>query len=164
MMRKAVFFLFALAMWMLLSWPFDRQHLITGSAVSLLITLLTGDMFVNRPHLFKNPGRYLWFLSFIPVFLWECLKANIEVACLVAHPDTPINPGIVRIRTGLKSDTGLTFLANAITLTPGTMSVDIDRENGCLYVHWIRVNEKDMSAASKAIAGKFESILARIFE
>jgi len=131
---------------------------------AFLVALLTGDMFVNRPHVFKNPKRYFWFLYYIPVFIWECFKANLDVAYRVIHPDLPINPGIVKVKTKLKSDTGLTFLANSITLTPGTLSVDIDRKNGFIYIHWINVKAHDTDAASKLIVSTFEPILEKIFE
>ena len=76
----------------------------------------------------------------------------------------PIKPGIVKVETSLKSDTGLTFLANSITLTPGTLTVDIDREGGFLYIHWINVRHKDIEGATKSIVKRFERILTRIFE
>ena len=91
-------------------------------------------------------------------------KANIDVAWRVIHPDIPIKPGIVKLKTTLKSETGLTFLANSITLTPGTLSVDIDQKNGFLYVHWIDVKDKDTEAATRIIVERFEKILRRIFE
>ena len=78
------------------------------------------------------------------------------------HPDLPINPGIVKILTGLSSDMGKSFLANSITLTPGTLTVDIDGEY--LYVHWINVTTQDIEEASKIISGRFEKIIRRIFE
>ncbi len=90
--------------------------------------------------------------------------ANIDVAYRVLHPNLPIKPGIVKVKTNLKTDTALTFLANSITLTPGTMSVDIDKDNGFLYIHWINVKDKDVEAATKMIVEKFEKILAKIFE
>jgi multicomponent Na+:H+ antiporter subunit E len=121
-------------------------------------------MFVKRPHVFKSIKRYFWFLYYIPLFIWECIKANIDVAYRVAHPDLPINPGIVKVKTTLKSDTGLTFLANSITLTPGTMSVDIDPEFGFLYIHWINVKDKDIQKATEIIVKPFEDVLRRIFE
>jgi len=76
----------------------------------------------------------------------------------------PINPGIVKVKTILKSDTGLTFLANSITLTPGTLSVDIDQGKGFIYVHWIDVKDKDIERATRLIVHRFEKILSRIFE
>ena len=165
-MRRSQIILFILAFstWTFLTWPPDYQHLIIGILVSGFVSFMTGDMFVKRPHIFKSINRYLWFLCYIPLFLWECIKANIDVAYRVSHPGLPINPGIVKVKTTLRSDTGLTFLANSITLTPGTMSVDIDQENGFLYIHWIDVKDKDIQRATEIIVQRFEHILKRIFE
>ena len=80
------------------------------------------------------------------------------------HPRLPINPGIVKVKVELKTDTALTFLANSITLTPGTMSVDIDKENGILYIHWINVKTKDIESATRIIVERFEKILKKIFD
>lgn len=164
MKSNVILFLIGLLVWMLLTWPPDGQHLLVGVLVAALVSFLTGDMFVKRPHLFKHVNRYLWFLFYIPLFLWECIKANIDVAYRVSHPRLPIHPGIVKVKTSLKSDTGLTFLANSITLTPGTLSVDIDQENGFLYVHWIDVKDQSQERATRMIVERFEKILKRIFE
>ena len=164
MSSRVLLFIVGLLVWLLLVWPPDAQHLIIGALVASLVSSVTGDLFVKRLHLFARFSRYLWFLYYIPVFIWECIKANIDVAYRVGHPDVPIRPGIVRIKTSLKSDTALTFLANSITLTPGTMSMDIDRDNGYLYIHCIYVHDAAQEAATKLIAGQFENILKRIFE
>ena len=165
MKRKIVLFLVAFMVWCLLNWPPDWQHLVIGILVSAFCAFMTGDLFINRPHVLKHPLRYWYFLTlYLPRFLWECLKANIDVACRVAHPKLPINPGIVKIKTSLKTDTALTFLANSITLTPGTLTVDIDKDKGILYIHWIDVREKDINKATQIIAGHFEKILCKIFE
>jgi multicomponent Na+:H+ antiporter subunit E len=165
-MRKSqlVLFVLALFIWELLTWPPDPQHLIIGILVSGFVSFMTGDMFVKRPHHLTHISRYFWLLYYIPLFIWECIKANIDVAYRVTHPDLPINPGIVKVKTTLKSDTALTFLANSITLTPGTMSVDIDAENGFLYIHWIDVKDKDIQKATEIIVKTFEDVLKRIFE
>ena len=164
MKSRIVLFILAFFVWALLNWVPDWQHLLIGVFVSALVAYLTGDMFVQRPYVLKQGRRYLWFFYYIPIFLWEMFKANIDVAYRVIHRKLPINPGIVKIKTNLKSDTGLTFLANSITLTPGTMCVDVDREKGCLYVHWIDVKDKDVEGATEKIAYRFEKILTRIFE
>lgn len=165
-MKKSRIILFGLAfmVWVSLVWPLDGQHALIGVFVAAFVAFMTGDMFVQRPHVFTHPRRYLWFLYYIPVFIWECFKANIDVAFRVGHPDMPIHPGIVKIKTNLKSETGLTFLANSITLTPGTLSVDIDKEKGYIYVHWINVKAQDVDKATKLVAEKFERILKEIFE
>jgi multicomponent Na+:H+ antiporter subunit E len=98
------------------------------------------------------------------MFLWECFKANLDVAYRVLHPRLPIHPGIVKVRTKLTTDTALTFLANSITLTPGTMSVDIDKDNGILYIHWIDVKTKDVESATRIIVDRFEKVLKKIFD
>ena len=164
MTSRIILFIFGFIAWVFLTWIPDWQHLIIGVFVSAFVAFMTGDFFVRRTHLLAHPGRYLWFLYYIPIFVWECFKANIDVAYRVIHPDLPIHPGIVKVRTNLTSDTALTFLANSITLTPGTLTVDVDKENGYLYIHWIEVKDKDINKATKLIVEKFEKILKRIFE
>lgn len=161
---RIILFVVGFLVWVLLNWVPDWQHIVIGVFVSGFVAYMTGDFFIKRPHLVVHVGRYFWFFYYVPIFLWECLKANIDVAYRVMHPDLPIHPGIVKVRTILKSDTALTFLANSITLTPGTLSVDIDRDNGYLYVHWIYVKDRDIGGATKLIVEKFEKILKRIFE
>ena len=164
MKSRIILFILAFLVWVFLCWIPDWQHLLIGVLVAGFVAFMTGDMFVQRPHVFKHIERYLWVMYYIPIFVWECFKANIDVAWRVIHPDIPIKPGIVKLKTTLKSETGLTFLANSITLTPGTLSVDIDQKNGFLYVHWIDVKDKDTEAATRIIVERFEKILRRIFE
>lgn len=164
MKSRFILFIIGFFTWMLLGWPLDLQHALVGIPVAALVAFLTGDMFTRRPHHFGHITRYLWFCYYVPLFLWECVKANIDVALRVINPKLPINPGIVKIKTSLKSDTALTFLANTITLTPGTFCVDIKPKEGILYIHWIDVKAKDAEKATELIAGKFEGVLKRIFE
>jgi multicomponent Na+:H+ antiporter subunit E len=165
MKRKIVLFLTALVAWVLLNWPPDVQHLIVGVFAAALVAYLTGDLFIRRPFLLRHPHRYsVFFFQYLPVFLWEVIKANVDVAYRVIHPRLPIRPGIVKVKTSLKTDTGLTFLANSITLTPGTMTVDVDRANGFLYIHWIDVGAQDVEAATRKVVERFEKILSKIFE
>jgi len=165
MKSRIVLFILAFVVWSLLNWVPDWQHLIVGIFVAAFVAFMTGDFFIQRPHVLKHPLRYWYFIAFyLPIFLWECFKANIDVAYRVLHPKLPINPGIVKVKTSLRSDTALTFLANSITLTPGTLSVDIDSDNGILYVHWIDVKTKDTEAATKIIIKRFEKILTKIFD
>ncbi len=161
---RIVLFVISFIVWILFTFSFDLQHIIVGLLCSLIVTILVGDIYTQNLYKFKNPSRYLWFVYYILVLFWEMLKANIDVAYRVLHPKLPIKPGIVKVKTKLKSDTGLTFLANSITLTPGTMSVDVDKENGVLYVHWINVKTTDIEKATQIIVSRFEKILEKIFE
>ena len=166
MMRtRFTFFLVYFFTWLVLSWSLNPVNLAVGAFISALILFLTSGVLEKKTvgsH--KNFKRYLWLLYYIPLFIWECFKANLDGAYRVIHPDLPMRPGIVKVRTNLKSDSGLTFLANTITLKPGTMTVDIDRENGFLYVHWVNVESQDIEKATKIIVEKFEKVLMRIFE
>lgn len=161
---KIVLFLLTLAVWMLLSWSFAPEDLFVGTLLGFVVTWLTCDMFSPKANIFRRFSRYLWFIYYIPLFIWECIKANIDSAYRVIHPDLPMRPGIVKVKTSLKSDTALVILANTLTLKPGTMTVDMDKDNGFLYIHSVDVGTEDVDKASVAIIGKFERVLKRIFE
>jgi multicomponent Na+:H+ antiporter subunit E len=78
-----------------------------------------------------------------------------------------INPGIVKISPNLKTDFGITMLANSITLTPGTLSVDIDEDSNDLYIHWINVKNEALKKTPvdcKHICGSFHKWVRRIAE
>ena len=173
MTKKIILFGLWFVVWCGLNWPVSAQDAALGVFASLFVTYMTADLaggpgkekVVRKRGISGNIIRIAWFLCYIAVFLWECLKANIDVALRVLHPGLPIRPGTVRVRVNLKSDAGLTLLANSITLTPGTTSVDIDREKGILYVHWIYVKGDHAGGwARLPVAEKFERILKRIFE
>jgi multicomponent Na+:H+ antiporter subunit E len=89
--------------------------------------------------------------------------ANIEVAYRVITGK--IRPGIVRIKPDLKTNLGRTILANSITLTPGTLTVDIDEKNGDIIVHWINVKETESEEGKlKAVCGSFAKWARRLAE
>ncbi len=157
-------FCISFLLWCLLSFAVDWQHLLAGFLVSVMAALLMGDMFTDQAYKWFHFHRYIWFLWYLVVFTWECIKSNIDVACRIVHPHLPINPGIVKVKTILKTETALTFLANFITLTPGTFTVDIDKEAGVLYIHWIDVTTQDVEEASRRIVSTFERILKEVFE
>ncbi len=75
-----------------------------------------------------------------------------------------INPGIVKVKTNLRSDFALALLANSITLTPGTVTIDISGQGENLYVHWLTVNTRDEHKIAKKIKGNYESQLRGIFK
>lgn len=165
MRQKLILFSAAFFVWCLFTWLPDTEHLLVGIAVAGLIAYLLGDLVVCKPRRIWYPRRYTTFLlHYIPVFLWEVLKANLDVAYRVLHPGLPITPGIVKVTTTLRSEMAMTFLANSITLTPGTMSVDIDADQRVLYVHWIDVRSHDSETATRIIVERFERILRKVFE
>ena len=97
-------------------------------------------------------------------FIGKETMMNLNVAAIVLHPKRPIKPGIIKIRTGLKTDAGLTTLANSITLTPGTFTVDINPAKGELYIHCLTVESKDTEQNTRDIGMKFEPLIKEVFE
>ena len=168
MKRRLIYFVVSFAVWVAVSWPFveggiDVQVLVAGLIASGLVAVLFHEMLPKEHHVFLSPIRVFWFLVYVPIFSYYMVKANIDVLYRALHPQMPIRPGIVKIRTSLKSDSAITALANSITLTPGTLTVDLT-EDGYLYIHWIYVQSDDMEQATRQIAGPFEWFIKRIFE
>jgi multicomponent Na+:H+ antiporter subunit E len=150
------------ALWMLLFWSLDWWVIGTGAFFALLVGTLLGDIYPDGFQRIVDPRRWLYFLIYLPYFLYYCIRANFDVALRVIHPDVPIRPGIVKVRTTLTSEMAKTFLANSITLTPGTLTIDVD--GGDLYIHWINIDTEDVKKRTAEICGRFEPLLRRIFE
>lgn len=160
--QRLVYWVAAMILWLVLVWTFHYQELIVGGVAALLTALLFGGQLPLTPTRLLDPRRWFWLIVYVPVFAYQCLKSNIDVALRVLSPGLQLRPGIVKIRTILKSDVARVFLANSITLTPGTMAVDIVGDT--LYIHWISVAAEDPREAARAIVGPFEFFLARIFD
>jgi multicomponent Na+:H+ antiporter subunit E len=161
---RIIVFVFALIVWFALTDIKDYQEALIGIAISALITFLAGQFLITTEKSQHPAKRFFHFLIYIPIFFWEMIKANLEVAYLVVHPLLPIKPGIVKIKTKLTKDSAITVLANSITLTPGTMTVDVNKDKGELYIHWIKVKSQETELATKEISEKFEKTLMEVFE
>ena len=81
-------------------------------------------------------------IAFIFFFLWELLKANLQVAYDVVTPKFYMTPGIVRVPLEAETNLEITLLANLITLTPGTLSLDVSDDRKVLYVHAMYLSDK----------------------
>ena len=156
----AVIALFLL--WIVLTSTVFWQEVLTGLIFSIIVAALTYSTFNEKGMWNLSPRRIVYAMGYIPFFLWEVVKANFDVAYRVVHPDMPIKPGIVEIRTEMKSDIGKLGLANSITLTPGTLTMDVDGDR--MFIHWIEVETEDVEGASMTIGRKFERYLKGIFE
>ena len=129
------------------------QEIIVGAIVAAIVSLFSSQYFAREDGmwLFKK-FRIINLIAFIPVYLWELIKANFSVAIKSLSPKIDINPGIVKITTDLNSDYGLAMLSNCITLTPGTITMDIyeDEDNkNAMYIHWIDATTEDTKEASE---------------
>jgi multicomponent Na+:H+ antiporter subunit E len=87
--------------------------------------------------------RLFFLLVFVVIFAYEILVANLRVAYEVLTPGYQMSAAIVRVPTSLRNPTEATLLANAITMTPGTLTLEIDPTNYDLYVHSLYVTSID---------------------
>ena len=161
-------FVLCFAFWVLLTWSFTMQELIAGGVVSLAVALFSARFFIHEdPGWLLNPGRLFSMLAFwLGIFPCEMVKANLDMARRCFGGCKDINPGIVRIPVGLKSEYGQAALANSITLTPGTITVEVTEQNGepTYYIHWIDVTKPSGKEAGDAIKGTLEKGLRRVWE
>ena len=147
--------------WLLLNASLSPVVVVSGLGAALIIAVF----FSVRHPVFKdmklNPKAIIYLFIYFFVFTLELLKANFDVARRVLSPSLPINPGIVEVKTKLKSKIGRLALANSITLTPGTLTVDIKDDS--LFIHWIDVTSTDIKGATKKIVENFEKYLEVIY-
>ena len=161
-MNVILYYLICFATWLLLTSSLSWHNLVAGGVISLLTTIVFSRFFNFDIKKLLNPLRYFWLIIYILYFIWECIKANFDVAYRVIHPALPVKPGIVRVKLNLKGSLARTILANSITMTPGTIAVDIIDD--IMYVHWIYVRSQEHDDYAYRISGKFERILTKIFE
>lgn len=158
--RAVLLFVFLMVFWIMLT-GWKEEEIVFAIGLSLLITLI----FTSKSSVFSEikftPKSILYMFIYVFVFLSELVKSNFDVAARVASPKLPINPGIVKVKTKLKSKLGRIMLANSITLTPGTLTVETKGEY--YYIHWIDVSAKNIQSATDEIVSKFEKYLEVIF-
>lgn len=149
-----------LSIWILLAGT-SMQELLFGTGLVFIILVFFGSKFELLADLKLNPKALLYLVIYCLVFMRELIKSNIDVARRVVHPKLPINPGIVKVQTRLKSRLGRAFLANSITLTPGTLTVE--SKGGYFYIHWIDVSAQNSEEATQKIVSTFEKYLEVIY-
>jgi multicomponent Na+:H+ antiporter subunit E len=154
-------FVLLLLIWLMLTGSFQTINLLVGVVLALLFAIIFGKSSMIFGKLRFTPKMFLYTILYLVVFLWELIKSNVNVALRVINPKLPINPGIVKVKTRLKSPMGRMILANSITLTPGTLTIDI--KDDFFYIHWIDVKTLDAEEVRKEIFGKFEKYLEVIY-
>lgn len=148
--RFAFFFVILMAAWLLLSGKFDAFHV--GWGVLTAIVIAATAMAWPRSSMFPVARV----LGFIPWHLWQVFISNLRVARLVLTPGMPIQSRLLCDKPGLDDPRAQTLLGAAITLTPGTLTVDIDGEQ--MVVHAL-----DEASARDITAGVMQEKVRRVF-
>jgi len=151
-------FLIMFVLWVLLSGKFDPFHMTMGLISCAIVSFLSSDLLFSSPKMEGLVGHWIRFGIYIPWLMLEIIKANLHVTYLVFHPRMMdlIDPRIIKFRSKLKSDLALVTFANSITLTPGTITVDISLD-GDFKVHAID------KASGEPLPGEMEARVAKAF-
>ncbi len=161
--KFSVVLLSLVGLWALLNQTLSLDVLAVGLVPIVLILVLFRSFIaqLDVPPLWRP--RCLWAIFvFGVVFFRALVLSTVDVAWRVVHPKLPLRPAIVVIRLRLRQPGAQLLLANAITLTPGTLSMDLRGQD--LYIHWLDHRDQlDSVAAKKAIADQFERCLEAIY-
>ncbi len=142
-------FILLFLVWIGVTNSLNIQELIVGAIVSFLIA-----KFFTPKREFNLKDLAVKYIRFIPIFLKNLIESNIAVAKIVLNPKLPINTGIVKLKTDLTNEHDRLILANAITLTPGTITVELrDRE---LFIHVLNLDSLDRDKLQESIIGGLE--------
>ena len=156
-------------LWILLTFLWFAANMslaVEALATGALISAVLAYMFTRRPGIWRSirfsPARLYHFILYTGVFLVELARANVNMMRYVYARRIVVKPGIVRIKTKLKTPVARLALANSIALTPGSLVIDVDGDS--LFVHWLDVKTTDPEEATRTIAGPFEEHLGKAFE
>ena len=162
-MSKFIFtWIILFIVWLGFTTSFEIPEVITGVIVSFIIAIYNFGHFTEIGMKSFSPKRVLYIFQYIFIFLIALIVANFNVAKIVLSPKLPINTGIVQFETKLKSNFARLVLANSITLTPGTFTIDIIDDK--FFIHWLDVKVTDSEKVYKEIAEPFEKVLLKIFK
>jgi multicomponent Na+:H+ antiporter subunit E len=152
-------FIILFGFWMLLAGWLDMMHLGLGLVCSLLVALFSHDLLIKDSEgILRRLVIFIRFIPFLGWLVWQIIIANINVARLVIDPKMPILPGILKFRSNLKSDVAQTMLANSITLTPGTLTLDVVGSD--FYIHCLAIKDEEKILDEER---EFERQVERVF-
>jgi len=144
--------------WCAASGAVNTRNLILGFVIGYLILSVHPE--ITRSHTYRQ--KVYHFVSFVTYFLWEIIVGAVDVAMATLWPFRKLRPGIVAVPLDTRSAAEQTLLANAVTLTPGTMSIDLSPDGKTLYVHVF--DAENPESVRRAIKDGLEARLIRLFD
>lgn len=160
-LRFAATAVISFVIYLLLTASVGLPEILFGIGVALIAALLVGRYLPIRIGAL-NPLRIVKAIVYLPIFFWKMVEANVKLALVVLSPSLPIAPSIVKGRTTLASGEGKLFLTSSITLTPGTLSVDVDGDE--VYVHCVTARDGEREHTEETILVPFEKRLKGVTE
>jgi multicomponent Na+:H+ antiporter subunit E len=156
-MRLIATFIILFVFWMVMAGKFDLFHASLGVISCLIVTYLSGDLLFKESR--KGRGKEVFlFILYIPWLIYQIILANLHVARLALSPRMSelINPQLIRFKVNLKSDISKVAFANSITLTPGTITADIEGDE--FHVHGL-----SQPVVDDLLSGEMEQRVAHVF-
>ena len=153
-MRLLLWTILLFAMWLILTSSLQGTNTLIGLAISFCIALFYTKLFKDNTFETIN---FFWFGAYILVLLKNLIISNIQIAKRTLNKDMKLSPAIVAVKTELKSDWKKLLLANSITLTPGTLTLDI--KDDILYIHVIEYHDGERK---ELLIQEFEDVIAKI--
>ena len=153
-MRLLLWTTLLFVMWLILTSSLHSVNILIGLAISFFIALFYTKLF--RDNTFEAINLF-WFGAYILVLLKNLIISNMQIAKRTLSKDMQLSPAIVAVKTELKSDWKKLLLANSITLTPGTLTLDI--KDDILYIHVIEYHEGE---CKELLTQEFEDVIAKI--
>jgi len=150
-------FIIAFLLWQLLTSSIASSEIITGLFVAFIVSLLSAPKVTLLNGMIISISMPIALIKYLAYFVKMLVLANIDVARRVLSYKINIEPQMVQVKTSMESDLGKLLLANSITLTPGTLSVDIIDNQ--IQVHWLNCPATDIDRATQLIVGEFEVYL-----
>lgn len=147
-----------LIIWLLLVNSVAPGQIVLGAVLAVVVPIFTNDFWTDHPKSIR-----LWpLLRYGLVLLWDIVVANIEVARLILGPSSRLQPAFIHYPLELQSEFAITLLASTISLTPGTVTADVDSDGKGLLIHALDV--EDEAALLQRIRTRYEKPLKEIFE
>ncbi|HEY4297401.1 MAG TPA: Na+/H+ antiporter subunit E [Paraburkholderia sp.] len=147
--------------WMIANASLALQPALVGAAITLVIAHAFASSSEAWSRLRLTPRTLYHLLAYSGTFIVELVRANLNMMAYVYAPRIDIKPGIVKVRTRLKTPIGRLALTNSIALTPGSLVIDI--RDDTLFIHWLDVRATDIDEATQALVTPFEKHLEKAF-
>jgi len=160
---------FLALIWAALQGSFQPQTLLLGFGIGLVVVWFVWPLYELSDTRDQRADIWSWrlvfrmwrFIVLVFVFLWELLMSGLRVAREVLRPTLRIQPGVIAYPLDVQTGREITALANLISLTPGTLSLEVSDDRQVLYIHAILVQDEEATEVRQQIKRRLEKHVAR---
>ncbi len=159
-MRRSLLLNLVLALvWMAVVGSFTGTNFLVGYAIGYLIMRVVQPL-IETVHPVWRLGRFLELALF---FIRELIRASVQIVIDVLTPAPRMEPGVIAFPLDIESSGQITLFANLISLTPGTLSLDVSKDRRTLYIHVMYIRDRDVDAERNRIKEEIERRVRTVF-